>query len=144
MKSIALFLFCATSLVTFSARAKESCDKALDSIPKFESSKKMFHEIHQFKSRYSHCMDGGIAEAVAAVIVESLDKNWSQLGDIKELSKKDSLFKKFILSNIEPNVTGQEAEVTSIIAKAKTSCPRQMKPFCRELRKSSERSLRPD
>jgi hypothetical protein len=142
MKFIARCFFCATVFLTFSSQAKESCDKALDSIPKFESSKKMFNEIFQFKDKYSHCMDGGIAEGISALTVETLDKNWNQLNDIQVLSKKDASFKKFILINIQPNVTGQEVEVKSIIVKAKKSCPKKMKPFCRELVQFSERSLK--
>ncbi len=126
------------------AQAKENCDKALEAIPKFDSAKKMFNEISQFKKKYSHCMDGGIAEGISGVIVESLEKNWSQLSDVESLSKKDPSFKKFILINISPNVTGQEAEVKSIIVKAKDTCPKKMKSFCRDLLKSSERSLKPE
>lgn len=131
----AMFLFAKTSV------AKERCDKALDLIPKFESSKRMFKQISEFKSKYAHCMDGGIAEGISAVIVESLDKNWQQLSDIESLNKKDSTFKNFILVNIQPHVTGQEVEVTSIMGKAQNSCPKVAKAFCRELIKSSKRSL---
>lgn len=144
MKSIILHFLIASIFFPFSAPAKESCEKALDLIPKFEPSKKMFNQIYQFKLKYNHCMDGGIAEGISAIIVESLDKNWAQMNEISELNKKDSSFQKFILMNIQPGVTAQEAEVKSIISKAKGSCPKAMKRFCRELVKSCEKSLKPD
>ena len=104
----------------------------------------MFSELFKFKSRFSHCMDGGIAESAASVIVESLDKGWLHVNEIETLSTKDSSFKKFILTNIEPNVTGQEAEVKRIVGKAKKSCPRKMNSFCRDLIQACENSLKSD
>jgi hypothetical protein len=142
MRILGLSLFYSILFLAFSSQAKENCDNALDSVPKFESSKKMFNEIFQFKNKYSHCLDGGIAEGISSVIVESLDKNWSQVGDVESLNKTDSSFKKFVLINIQPNVTGQEIEVKSIINKAKKSCPKKMKTFCRDLVKSCEQSLK--
>ena len=144
MKSIILSFSFAGVFLPSTSQAKESCEKALESIPKFESSKKMFNEILQFKIKYGHCIDGGIAEGIATVIVESLDKSWAQIDDISALSKKDSSFQKFILINIEPNVTAQEAEVKSIIGKATKSCPKTMKSFCRELVRFCEKSLKLD
>ena len=61
MKSIC-FCFLFVVIFPFNVKAKESCEKALDSVPKFESSKKMFNEIFQFKDKFGHCIDGGIAE----------------------------------------------------------------------------------
>jgi hypothetical protein len=125
-----------------SALAKKSCDKALDALPKFESSKKMFHQIFKFKQEYSHCLDGGIAEGISAVIVESLNKNWNQLTEVVTLNKKDPSFQKFILSNIQPHVTAQEAEVNLIIGQAKKTCPKKMRNFCKDLIRSCENSLK--
>lgn len=142
MKSLILCILFTTLFLPFWVQAKENCDKALDSIPIFDSSKEMFNEIHQFKLKFGHCMDGGIATGVSSIIVESLDKNWSQIDRLSTLTKKDSSFQKFILSNIQPNVTAQEAEVKSIIGKAKKSCPKEMKTFCRKLVKSGELSLK--
>lgn len=142
MKSIILCILATTLFLPFWVQAKESCDKALDLIPKFDSSKEMFKEIHQFKLKFGHCMDGSIAASVSSIIVESLDKKWSEIDGLSALSKKDSSFQKFILSNIQPNVTEQEAEVKSIIDKAKKSCPKEMKSFCRKLVKSCELSLK--
>ena len=126
------------------AEAKENCVKAIDAVPKYEASKKMFGEIFNFKKKYSHCMDGGIAESISTIIVDSLDKNWNQLRDIEKLNKQDSGFKKFILINIEPKVTGQEFEVGQIMQKAQNSCPQGMKAFCQELVKACEQSLKPE
>ena len=144
MKSKILYFLFAAFILPTSSHAIENCEKALDSIPKYGTSKKMFEEIFQFKLKFNHCMDGGIAEGISAVIVESLDKSWSQIKDISTLNKKDSSFQKFILINIQPNVTAQETEVKSIISKAKKSCPKAMKSFCRELVKFSEKSLLPE
>ncbi len=134
-------LVVAVALVTLKSHAKENCDKALDAVPKYESKQNMFKQISEFRAKYSHCMDGGIASGISAVIVESLDKNWKQVSAIKSISKKDPTFYKFIFANIQPDVTGQEAEVKSIITKAKTSCPRGMKPFCNDLIEASNRSM---
>jgi hypothetical protein len=144
MKFLFLALLVGPYLLMNTAQAKESCDKALDAIPQFESSKKMFNELFEFKKKYSHCMDGGIAEGVAGVIVDSLDKNWDQISDLRKFNKKDRSFKKFILTSIEPNVTGQEVEVNNIIAHAKKACPKNMKEFCKDLIKACERSLKPE
>lgn len=141
MNSTILYFLFAAAFLPLSLPAKESCEKALDSIPKYDSSKKMFNEIFQFKLKFRHCMDGGIAESISSVIVQSLDESWSQIKDISTLTEKDSGFKKFILINIQPNVTAQEAEVKSIISKAKKSCPKGMKSFCGDLIKSCEKSL---
>lgn len=141
MKFVILIFFAAIFLVV-NAQALENCDKALESIPKYKSSKNMFKEIHQFKAKYSKCMDGGIAEGMSAVIVSSLDRSWTSVEEVDKLSKKDSSFKKFILANIQPQVTGQESQVKNIIKKAKNYCPKKMKKFCRDLVKSSQASLK--
>jgi hypothetical protein len=52
MKSIYVCFLFVTVLVSFCVKAKESCEKALDSIPKFESSKKMFYDFFQFKAKF--------------------------------------------------------------------------------------------
>lgn len=142
MKSLVFCILFTTLFSPFCVQAKESCDNALDSIPKFDSSKEMLKEIHHFKLKFGHCLDGAIAAGVSSIIVESLDKSWSQIVRLSTLRKKDSSFQKFILSNIQPNVTGQEAEVKSIIGKAKKSCPKEMKSFCRKLVKFCELSLK--
>lgn len=144
MISKTLYFLFAIVFLPLSSYSIESCEKALDSIPKYESSKKMFNEILQFKLNFNHCMDGGISEGISAIIVESIEKSWSQTKDISALNKKDPSFQKFILINIQPNVTAQEAEVKSIISKAKKSCPKAMKSFCRELVKFCEKSLLPE
>lgn len=142
MKALMTLIFLASVSLNASAADKANCDDAMDVIPTYDASKKMFTEIFNFKKKYEHCMDGGIAAGVETVIVESLDKSWKQIGDIEKLNKQDSTFKKFIITNIAPNVTAQEKEVKSIIAKAKKSCPKNMKSFCKELIGSCESSLK--
>ena len=141
MKSKILYFLLATLILPTFSHSAESCEKALDAIPKYQTSNKMFEGLFQFKFKFNHCMDGSIAEGISAIIVESLDKSWSQIKDVSALNKKDSSFQKFILTNIQPNVTAQETEVKSIISKAKKSCPKTMKSFCQELVKFSEKSL---
>ncbi len=121
--------------------AKNSCDKALEAIPKIENSKNIFEDLLNFKTNYGHCMDGGIAEGISALVVDALDKNWSEIKNLSGLFKKDSEFKKFLLISVAPNVTGQEKEVKSIIQKTKKSCPPQVRSFCKELKKACEKSL---
>jgi len=144
MRILFLVIMIVTNFLFSFAQGKESCDKAMDLIPKHGPSKKIFSEIFKFKQKFSHCMDGAIAEGIAGVVVDSLDKNWSQLSDVDKLSKKDTSFKKFILNNIEPNVTAQEKEVNNIINHAKKSCPKEMKVFCEDLIKTCEQSLKPE
>lgn len=126
------------------ASGKQNCDKALDSIPTYGASKKMYSELYGFFQKYGSCMDGGIAEGAAAVTTEALAKSWNQVGDLNRILKKDPSFKKFVLGNIAPRVTGQETEVAKIIEQATKTCPSNLKLFCQELVKVSRASLKPE
>jgi len=127
---------------TLYAEANPICDKALDAIPKYESSKKMFNELFNFYKKYNVCMDGGIAEGIAGLTVDVLNKDWTKLSELNNLIKKDIGFKKFVISNIAPNVTAQENEVGQIIAKANKNCPKGLKKLCLEIIDSCKKSFK--
>lgn len=87
-------------------------------------------------------MDGVIASGVSDAIVQTLDANWSELSKFNDLIKKTPGFKGFIISSIEVETNGRNADVLRIIQHAKKNCPKGLAGLCGEIKTRAEDALK--
>lgn len=124
--------------------APGKCEKALEAIPMFDESAPMYPKIFAFYKDYAQCMDAGVATGMQSVVVNTLNKRWSELPTLAELSAKDAKFKDFVLSNLRDAVSEMTLEVSSIVTHAKNKCPAGQQTLCNEIKERAETALAKD
>jgi hypothetical protein len=119
---------------TASANKEDQCFNAFKSLMAQKSSPAVF----DFYKKYSNCMDGAYAAGVSGTIVEILSNKWSDLKLLSSYIKEDPKFEKFLIQNIEAEVTGQESEVKKIVENTEKKCPSDQSELCLKIKKHAQ------
>jgi hypothetical protein len=114
------------------AHAQKPCSRAEERQALGEYEKlKTWADIFRSFERYSHCDDGAIAEGYSDKIVHLLAKDWKSFPELNRLTKKDPVFRSFIIRHIDE--TADTDDLRSAQQNARRQCPVESKTLCRAI-----------
>jgi hypothetical protein len=134
---VALVLIVSTPIAvakTCSLTDSINAEKATDNL-------KSWADIYDAFVRHTpQCDDGGVAEGFSDRIVHLLASNWDALPKLNSLTKKDALFKPFILKHID--ATADTNELRLIVKKSNSECMVKYQRLCFQIGKAAAAAVK--
>jgi hypothetical protein len=90
----------------------------------------------EFK-HYAHCDDGALDEGWSDVVVRLLTQDWKTVSVLSRLANTDTKFSDFVLLHVDELMSPDQAR--TIVANARTKCPRNAEKLCRALAEKADR-----
>lgn len=91
-----------------------------------------WHDLYAIYKQLGRTVDGVVAGAFTDKVSELLAEQWSTVSELERITRRDKVFRKFVLANINEAVTADRA--SRIESNAATACPDSaMQTFCDQL-----------
>ena len=128
---VALSLF-GFMIVPAFAGSEMMCSQSDQKIAEEKSSTaRSWNALYHLYKTYGHCDDGAIAEGFSESVSLLFIKQWTQIRDLDDLSKKDEAFETFALKHLDETLPNER--LADIEHLAKENCPIKHARLCAKI-----------